>query len=66
MPSDPLRLALLLLPLFALGAAAGALRGLALHRPPGPGRRRLSIGWVLLLLVGAPVWLVLAALLRVW
>ncbi|MBK9518454.1 MAG: hypothetical protein IPO09_14100 [Anaeromyxobacter sp.] len=66
MPSDPLRLALLLVPLFALGAAAGALRGLALRQPPGPGRRRRSIGWVLLLLVGAPVWLVLAALLRVW
>lgn len=64
MPADPARLALLAGPLFLLGAAAGALRALSLRAAPGtPRRRRLAAGWVLLLLVGAPVWLILAALL---
>lgn len=67
LPSDPLRLASLVLPLFLLGAAAGALRGLALRAAGGtPRRRRLTAGWILLLLVGAPLWLVLAAVLGVW
>lgn len=66
MPSDPVRLALLAVPLFAVGAGAGLLRGLALRAPAGPTRRRLTAGWVLLLLVGAPLWLILAAVLRLW
>lgn len=61
------KLLLLLGPLLVLGFAAGVLRALAL-RPdlPAPRRRGLTAAWVLLLLVGAPLWLVLAALLRVW
>jgi hypothetical protein len=63
-----LRAALLLgVPLLLLGAAAGALRVLA--RAPGlpPRRRRaLQAAWVLVLLAGVPLWLVLAAALRVW
>jgi hypothetical protein len=67
MPVDPLRLALLLAPLFALGAGAGAVRALARAEATPPARRRaLTAAWVLLLLVGAPLWLVLAAVLRVW
>ena len=63
---DPLRLALLAGPLFLLGFAAGALRALG-QRTDDPRRRRaLGLAWVLTLLVGAPLWLVLAALLRVW
>jgi hypothetical protein len=60
-------LLLLFAPLFVLGFGAGALRALA-RRPDLPARRRraLSAGWVLLLLVGGPLWLVLAALLGVW
>jgi len=66
-PVDPLRLSLLLAPLFVLGAGAGALRGLALREPPGSRRgRTLTAVWVLLLLAGAPLWLVLAAVLRLW
>jgi hypothetical protein len=52
-------------PLLALGLLAGALRALAQQPGIPPGRRRaLSAGWVLLLLVGAPAWLFLAAALR--
>ncbi len=64
---DPRNLALLLGPLLVLGFAAGVVRAVA--QKPGlapPRRRRLQVAWVLLLLVGAPVWLVLAAVLRVW
>ncbi len=58
-------LALLLGPLALLGFAAGALRALSL-RPglEGPRRRALTAGWVLLLLVGGPLWLLAAAALR--
>ena len=66
MPVDPLRLALLLGPLLLLGAASGALRALALAAPAGRRRRALTAGWVLLLLAGVPVWLILAAVLRLW
>jgi hypothetical protein len=66
-PADPVRLALLLAPLFLIGAAAGALRGLSLRQPPGSRRRRtLSATWVLVLLAACPLWLVLAAVLRLW
>ena len=67
MPRSLASLALLLGPLLLLGLSAGALRALAL-RPDLPARRRraLSAAWVLLLLAGAPLWLVLAAVLRIW
>jgi hypothetical protein len=53
-------------PLLALGLVAGALRALAQRPGLPPARRRaLSAGWVLLLLVGAPGWLFLAAALRI-
>ncbi|MGC4000117.1 MAG: hypothetical protein QM767_22850 [Anaeromyxobacter sp.] len=53
-------------PLLALGFAAGALRVLARRPGLAPRRRRsLQAAWVLLLLAGVPLWLVLAAVLRV-
>jgi hypothetical protein len=65
--SDPLRLAVLAVPLFLVGAGAGLLRAHALAAPEGSRRRRrLTAGWVLLLLAGAPLWLILAAVLRLW
>ena len=64
---DPAGLALLFGPLLLLGFAAGVLRALARRPDLAPRRRRaLQAGWVLLLLVGGPLWLVLAALLRIW
>jgi hypothetical protein len=66
-PADPGRLALLLAPLFLMGATAGVLRGLALREPAGARRgRALGAAWVLLLLGGAPLWLVLATVLGLW
>lgn len=67
MTRSPTSLLLVLAPLLAIGFGAGALRALAL-RPDLPSRRRraLSAGWVLLLLVGAPLWLLAAAALRLW
>ena len=67
MPRSIASLAALLGPLFLVGLAAGVLRALG-HRPDLTPRRRraLSAGWVLLLLVGVPLWLVLAAVLRLW
>jgi hypothetical protein len=54
-------------PLLLIGAAAGALRALTRHPAVDARRRRaLQAGWVLLLLVGVPLWLVLAAALRIW
>lgn len=68
MLSLPLPSLLLLLgPLLAIGFAAGALRALAQRPGAGPRRRRaLQAAWVALLLAGAPLWLVLAAVLGVW
>lgn len=64
---DPRNLALLLGPLLVLGFVAGAIRALARRPGLAPSRRRmLEIGWVLLLLLGAPVWLVFAVVLGVW
>ena len=61
------KLLLLLGPLLVLGFAAGVLRALALRLDATDGRRRgLTAAWVLLLLVGTPVWLFLAAVLRLW
>jgi hypothetical protein len=64
----PLRTQLLLLgPLLLLGFVAGALRAAALRPTLSRRRRRaLQAGWVLLLLLGAPLWLLLAAALRIW
>jgi hypothetical protein len=54
-------------PLLLIGAAAGALRVLAqLPTVPPTRRRAAQAAWVLLLLVGVPIWLVLAAALRLW
>ncbi len=54
-------------PLLALGFAAGAVRAAAHRGERSPrGRRALQALWVALLLVGVPVWLVLAAVLRIW
>jgi len=63
-----LRTALLLgAPLLLLGALSGALRVLARHPAIGPRRRRaLQAAWVLVLLAGVPLWLVLAATLKLW
>jgi len=67
MPVDPLRLTLLAAPLLGLGIASGALRAAArLPQLEASRRRALGIGWVLLLLVGVPLWLVAAAVLRLW
>lgn len=67
MPPIGLATAVLLFgPLLALGFAAGAVRGLSRREGP-PGRRRaLQALWVLLLFAGVPLWLVLAAVLRIW
>jgi hypothetical protein len=67
LPAAPLRLALLAVPLFVAGAAAGALRALALHAQEGSRRRRsLTAAWVLVLLALVPVLLILAAVLGIW
>lgn len=60
--SSALRLLALYGPLLLIGLAAGALRALG-QRPglPDSTRRLYGIGWVLLLLVGTPVWFFLAA-----
>jgi hypothetical protein len=57
----------LLAPFLLLGFVAGALRTLA-QRPGLPPRRRraLQASWVLVLLVGGPLWLLLAASLGLW
>jgi hypothetical protein len=53
-----------LLPLLLVGFAAGGLRAAA-QRAQAPGARRLlTFGWIALLLFGAPLWLFLAATLR--
>ncbi len=68
MPTLGLASAVLLLgPLLALGFAAGAIRATARRDGQSPRRRRaLQALWVMLLFVGVPVWLVLAAVLRIW
>ncbi len=62
---SPLQLAALVLPLLALGFAAGALRALA-RRPGVPERRRRTLvaAWVAVLFGGVPLWLFLAATMR--
>jgi hypothetical protein len=62
---SPLHLLAVYGPLLLIGLAAGALRALG-QRPglPDASRRLYGISWVLLLLVGTPAWLFLAATLR--
>jgi hypothetical protein len=61
------KLLLVLGPLIAVGFVAGVLRAVAQRAGLSSRRRRgLQAAWVLLLLVGAPLWLVLAAVLRIW
>ena len=59
---SPLHLLSVYVPLLLIGMAAGALRALG-QRPglPHSTRRAYGIGWVLLLLIGTPAWLFLAA-----
>jgi hypothetical protein len=58
------RTVLVYAPLLALGLGAGALNAVA-RRSPDPRRRRAcDIAWILALLVGAPVWLFVAAALH--
>ena len=63
-----LRTALFLgVPLVLLGVLSGALRVLARHPAiAAPRRRALQAAWVLVLLAGVPLWLVLAAALKLW
>jgi hypothetical protein len=58
----PLQLLAFYGPLLLIGLVAGGLRALG-QRPSisGSARRGYGIGWVLLLLVGTPVWFFLAA-----
>jgi hypothetical protein len=60
----PAALLAVALPLAALGFVAGALRAAAL-RASGRTRRLLQLAWVATLLVGGPLWLFLAATLRI-
>jgi hypothetical protein len=61
------RLVVVLGPLLLLGFGAGALRAYAQRADLPPRRRRaLQAAWVLALLAGAPLWLFLAASLRLW
>ena len=67
LPSSSPSLLALAGPLLLIGFAAGALRALAGRPDLAPRRRRaLQAGWVLLLLVGAPLWLVAAAVIGIW
>ncbi len=61
------RIVLLYGPLLLLGFAAGAIRAVAQRPGMTPRlRRTLQALWVLVLLAGAPMWLVLAAVLHLW
>jgi hypothetical protein len=61
------RIVLLYGPLLLIGFAAGAIRTAAQRPGLTPRRRRaLHALWVLVLLVGVPLWLVLAAVLHIW
>ncbi len=49
------------LPLLLLGAAAGLIQARGRRATTLQRRRAFQITWILLILVGAPVWLVVAA-----
>jgi hypothetical protein len=55
----------LALPLAALGFLAGGLRAASLRAREPRTRRLLQLAWVATLLVGGPLWLFLAATLRI-
>ncbi len=56
-----LRAVLAYLPLLLLGAAAGLVQAVG-RRAATPRRRRaFQIGWILIILAGAPLWLLVAA-----
>ena len=57
----PAQVAWILLPLFVLAFAAGGLRVLGQRQESERRRRLYQIAWILLLLVGAPLWLLVAA-----
>jgi hypothetical protein len=52
-------------PLAALGICAGVMRAFA-ARPgiPAPRKRLLTIGWIVAVLVGAPLWVFLHATMK--
>ncbi len=61
----PLHLLAVYGPLLLIGLAAGALRAFARRTDlPERTRRAYGIGWVLLILLGTPFWLFVAATLR--
>lgn len=51
----------LYLPLLLIGAGAGLVRALGRVAASPRRRRALQITWILMLLVGAPIWLLIAA-----
>jgi hypothetical protein len=59
-----MKLGTYILPLLLIGAAAGALRAAALRAADPANRKLLTFAWIATLLFGAPLWLFLAATLR--
>jgi hypothetical protein len=51
----------LYLPLILIGFAAALMRAFALRATDPRRRRMLTAGWVLLILVGSPLWIFVAA-----
>lgn len=49
------------LPLLALGAAAGLVQAVGRNAATSRRRRLLQIVWILMILLGAPAWLFVAA-----
>lgn len=60
-PSPLLHAARIYGPLLVLGAFAGAVQASSRRATTPRGRRGLQIAWMLMVLVGAPVWLFVAA-----
>lgn len=62
MDRTPLQWAALYGPLLLIGLASGALRALSLRPGLEPARRRrFTVAWIVLLLLGTPLWLFTAA-----
>jgi hypothetical protein len=49
------------LPLLLLGAGAGLVHSLGRRATTSTSRRAYQIAWILMILVGAPLWLLVAA-----
>jgi hypothetical protein len=49
------------LPLLLLGAGAGLVRAIGQRAITARGRRAYQITWILMILLGAPLWLFIAA-----